>query len=145
MKRVFSSKLTGLLGAVVLATLLNAGVARAQTCAGNFTLTSETRWGMATLPPGHYTFELDSDDLIIVRSPGLKAAVMVMSETRDTGTHAMSSELVLVSRGRKDAVRELRLAAPGAVFTYAVPKANREQVAQAPLVAQLVPVAVNGK
>lgn len=146
MNRILSSKLVGLLGAVVLLTLLNAGVARAQDYVGNFTLTSETRWGKAILPPGHYTLQLEStNDLITVRSRDRRAAVMVMSQSRATDTHLMSSQLILVSRRGKPTVRELRLAGLEAILSYAVPKENREEVAHAPLVAQLVPVTVNGK
>ena len=144
MKGIRSSKLAGLLGAVVLATLLNAGVARAQKCIGDFTLASEIRWGKAILPPGHYTLELDTpNDLTTVR--GQNGAVMVMSQTHDTDARLESSELILVSRGRKPTVRELRLASLKAVFLYAVPKENPEEVTQEPVQIHRVPVTVDGK
>lgn len=146
MKSIRSSKLAGLLGAVVLATLLNAGVARAQMCVGDFTLTSETRWGRAILPPGHYTFEMDStNDRITIRSQDRRVAVMVISLGHAMATQLKSSELILVSRGRKPTVRELRLNPLEEVFSYAVPKENPEQVAQAPSVVQSVPVTLSGK
>lgn len=146
MKSIRCAKLAGLLGAVLLSTLLNAGVARAQDYVGNFTLTSETRWGRAILPPGHYTLQLEStNDLITVRSQDRRAAVMVLSIGHAIDTHLMSSQLILVSRRGKPTVSQLRLAGLAAILSYAVPKENREEVARAPLVAQLVPVTVNGK
>lgn len=146
MKRIFVSKLAGLLGVVALATLLNAGAASAQNCGGKFTLTSETRWGAAILPPGHYTFQLDSTDYhIIVKSRDFVTSVIMMPQSHATDTRLMSSELILVSRGRKPTVRELRLASIKEIFSYAVPKEKPEQVAEAPSVAQPVPVTINGK
>jgi len=135
----------GLLGALVLAALLTAGFAgaRQRQCIGDFTLSSETRWGNAILPAGHYTFELDvTNDLITVR--GQNRAVMVMS-WHDTDNHLDSSALILVSRGGKRTVRALRLAQEKKVFFYTAPKETTKQLEQEAVLIERVPVTINGK
>jgi len=136
----------GLLGVLVLAALLTASFASAQQreLLGHFTLTSETRWGLAVLPPGNYSFELDlTHDLITVR--GQHRATMIMSATHDTDTRVKSSALILVSRRGRDTVRALQLAGQKVVLVYAVPKETREELAQGPTIIQRVPVTISGK
>lgn len=145
MRQARGSRLATLLGLAALLALLAATFARAypKQCVGEFTLTSEIRWGRAVLPPGNYSFELDvTDDLIIIR--GEKQAVIVRSLVHDTDTHLQSSALILVSRGRRGTVRALQLAQQKVVLLYAVPKENPEEVAQGPLIIQRVPVTING-
>jgi hypothetical protein len=144
MKVMRNLRVMGLLGAMVLAALVTAGAASAK-CIGHFTLSSETRWGDAILPPGHYTFELDgTNDLITVR--GQKRAFMVMAWNHDdiTDKDAGSSALILVSRGGKRTVRALRLAPEKEVFFYAVPKETPKVVAQGPVLIERVPITING-
>lgn len=146
MKEICRSKFLALLNVLAFAVLLVAGLAaaRERECVGSFTLTSETRWGTAILPPGRYTFELDATkDLINVRSQTGKV-VMVMSQTHDRDTRLQSSALVLVSRGGRASVRALRLAPLKAVFLYPVPKERSENVARTPLLIQGVPVMATG-
>ena len=146
MKGICRSKFLALLNVLAFAVLLFAGLAdaRKKECVGSFTLTSETRWGSAILPPGHYTFELDAtNDLITVRSQSGKA-VVVMSQTHDPDTRLQSSTLILVSRGGRASVRALRLAPLKAVFLYPIPKERPEEVARKPLLIQGVPVMATG-
>lgn len=145
MRQARGSRLLTLLGLAALLALLTAGFARAyqKQCVGEFTLTSEIRWGRAVLPPGNYSFELDvTDDLIVIR--GEKQAVIIRSLVHDTDTHLQSSALILVSRRGKATVRELGLAGQKVVLLYGVPKESPEEVAQGPLIIQRVPVTING-
>lgn len=145
MRQARGSRLLTLLGLAALLVLLAAAFARAypNQCGGHFTLTSETRWGQALLPPGDYSFEIDlTNDLITIR--GGKQTVTIMSQVHDTDTHLQSSALILVSRGRRGTVRALQLAGQKVVLLYAVPKENPEEVAQGPLIIQRVPVTITG-
>ncbi len=54
-----STKMVWLVGVALLVSCFGAGLARAQECAGKFTLPFEARWGQATLPAGGYSFRLD--------------------------------------------------------------------------------------
>ena len=146
MKGIRNLRVMGLLGTMVLAALLTAGLASAKEkeFVGNFTLTSETRWGNAVLPPGDYSFELNlTTDLITVR--GQKQTVMIMSQVHDTDAHVESSALILVSRSGKRVIRALQLASDKVVLVYPIPKENREEVAQGPVLIERVPITINGK
>jgi hypothetical protein len=133
----------GVLGALVVAALVTA--ASATECVGYFTLTSETRWGDAILPAGHYTFELDgTNDLITIRSQ--KRTIMVMAWYDDdiTAKDVGSSALILVSRGGKRTVRSLRLTPVKKVFFYPVPKEATKQIAQELVLIERVPLTISG-
>ena len=69
MKSIRSSMLLKVL--VLAIGVLGASVssAHAQSANGKFTLTHDTRWGNVLLPPGDYTFSL--------QSPSLPAPIMV--------------------------------------------------------------------
>jgi len=136
--------LLGSVGVVALVSFLTAGFAGAKPreCVGDFTLTSETRWGTAILPPGHYTFELDeANDLITVR--GQNRAVIFVSR-HDEDNRVDSNALILASRDGKHVVRALRLASERKVFFFAVPKETLKAVAQGPVLIERMPVTLNG-
>jgi hypothetical protein len=145
MKGTRNLGLVARLGLVALLALLTAGFAgaREKECVGDFTLTSETHWGRAVLPAGHYTFELDiTNDLTTIRSPNRTVFVRSLVHNPDNRLH--SSALILVSRGRKRIVQALQLAGQERVFLYAVPKETPEERAQGPVQVQRVPVTVAG-
>jgi hypothetical protein len=144
MKGIRNLRVMGISGALAVATFLTAGFAgaRPRQCVGDFTLTSETRWGTAILPAGHYTFELDeAADLITVR--GQNRAVIFVSR-HDEDNRVDSNALILASRDGKHVVRALRLAQGKKVFFYAVPKETPKAVAQDPVMIERVPVTISG-
>jgi hypothetical protein len=125
----------------------NATPASAQVaCQGRFTLSHEVRWQNATLPPGDYTFEMQSvatPSLITVKGPnGSQFITAIVADEKDIE----QSMLIVENRGGRSTVSELRLSAIGRSFRYAVPKAPKEaEVAQGPATSEQILVAVNVK
>ncbi len=115
------------IAAVALAVVCASAVpASAQlVCKGSFTLSQEVHWQTATLPPGDYTFEMQSlasPSRIVLRGPN--------------GSSFISAIVA----------DELRLSPIGRTLRYAVPKPRKEtEVAQAPVTREHILVAVNVK
>ena len=138
------SRLAAVFSFVAFVALLGAGLANAapRDCTARFTLTSQVSWGAVTLPPGHYSFDLDiTNDVITIR--GRNRALVVMSLEHHEVNKLESSALILVSRAGMGTVRELQLKLDrrSLIFTYPVPKPNREELAKGPAVIERVPVA----
>jgi len=136
-----------LFAAAVLATSLFAGTANAQSLfKGKFTLTQETRWGQAVLPPGHYivTFDSHMSHLLVVRdAKSLRAIAYEPSNNRqDSGEGG--SALLIGTRGSQQIVHSFRLAELGETFIYDPALASRRAVEEARQ-AQTVPVIVAKK
>jgi len=97
--------------------------AYAQSASGKFTLTHETRWGGVVLPPGDYTFSLQSLSLpapIMFRKPG-----SVLPRTVSTEKLADDSRLVLGhDESGASFVSALNLGDIGVSLHYAPPKAQ---------------------
>ncbi len=132
------------LAAGVVAILLAAGAARAEKHRGTFTLPVEVYWGQATLPPGDYTFVLDtgkSSCLATIR--GEKTAVMVMPAQGTEIIKSGKSALILIREGNRGFVRQLRLVEAGQAFNYAPPRPKGRLLAQGPELVQLIPVRVS--
>ena len=131
-------------GFALAAVCASAVPASAQLVKGSFTLSQEVRWQNATLPPGDYTFEMQSlasPSHITVKGPNgyqfITAAVA--NETKSD-----QSMLIIEHRGSRSTIAELRLSSIGRSFRYAVPKAPKDvEVAEGPVTREQIVVAVN--
>jgi hypothetical protein len=116
-------------------------------CKGSFTLSQEVHWQTATLPPGDYTFEMQSlasPYRIILKGPNGSSFIsaVVANEEADND----QSMLVVEHRGGRSTISELRLSTIGRTLRYAVPKAPKEtELAQDPVTTEHILVAVNAK
>ena len=138
-----------IIAAVALAVVCASAVpASAQLiCKGSFTLSQEVHWQTATLPPGDYTFEMQSlasPYRIVLRGPNGSSLInaVVANEEADND----QSMLVVEHRGGRSTIAELRLSPIGRTLRYGVPKAPKEtEVAQGPVTREHILVAVNAK
>ena len=148
-----STRIYGLPRIVGLAALVicsSAALASARMLGGTFTLPFEARWGQAVLPPGNYSFTLDStgpDRLVtIIRGESGKNVGSVQAQGSSDQQTLDRSDLVLVrSGGGNYTIRALRMASEGLTFDYSVPKAERQMIVQAPQLLQRIPVMESGK
>jgi len=127
---------------------MGASLANAQTAAGKFNLPFEVRWGQAVLPPGNYTFTVNSSDgfpanSVVVRGEDLKAKIIVSSARDDS--FSGKNELIVERQGEGGTVRTLRLGDVGLVLYYPAPKAERQILAQAPVLTQQLPILIARK
>jgi hypothetical protein len=97
----------------------------AQSATGKFTLAHKVRWASAVLPPGEYSFSLDSQNpparIMVRQVSGSMVAILLpqgMSEDKLGG----ASSLVLHAVGGESVVSSLRLANLGVVLQFASPK-----------------------
>jgi hypothetical protein len=104
---------------VLLAPCFHLGVANAQGSTGKFTLASEARWGLATLPAGDYWFRLDYSVNAPVRLFRGNHRVALVYAQSFAENASGSPALVLVSNGTGATVREMRLPNIGKVLYYA--------------------------
>ena len=146
MKSNRSFKLTLSLAVGLLAIGLFAGWASAQSEVGTFTLTVETHWGLAVLPPGHYSFTLQSLRMpAIITVHGEKTVAMVMAMSYDEGSRSDRSSLILLNHGATGTVRSLQLGELRLTFYYPPPKSNRVIEARARELTQQVAVTIAKK
>lgn len=127
----------------ILAVLFASTAARAEKYKGTFTLPFEVSWGAATLPPGDYSFALDTDKgphTVTVRGPN--EAAMVMPSGKE-GAKSGSSALVLIRTGNRGIVRQLRLVEAGQAFNYGPEEPRGRFIAQRPELLQRIPVYVS--
>jgi hypothetical protein len=147
---------TGIAKLVLLALLglfASAGVLSAQEVTGTFTLPFEAHWGLATLPPGEYSFKINTEySPYTVRIDGKNGAAFVYAAGVSTENADGRSELIVVRSGSKVIVRALRLAHVASsqitkplVFTYVMPSGERQFMAQGPHLIQRLPVLVASK
>jgi len=131
-----------MLGLAMLAACFSAGHANAQMLQGKFTLPSETRWGQATLPAGDYSFTLASvsSDCPLLIQRGTTNVGMFFATVRDQN-YSDHAEL----RIEKGTVRALNLPSLGMVFEYAPQHHKYLTAPEEREIAQIVPVATNGK
>src|SRR5215472_7405847 len=138
-------KMAGLLALGLAAASFFARPASAQSEAGTFTLPIETRWDRAVLPPGNYSFTMNSTSLpAIITVRGEKTVAVVMAYGYNTRTWSDHSSLTLVRHGERGTVRSLQIVDLGLTFYYTPPKGKLPVVAKAPELIQQVPV-VAGK
>jgi ribosomal protein L30/L7E len=143
-----SLRLVKLLALALLTACFGASLANAQAFQGTFHLPFEVRWRGAVLPPGDYSFTLNSGDTspvncVLVARKG-QPATFIMPLTLD---HSSSGEsaLIVVGHGERRTVRALRLAQADLVIYYPVSKADRQMVAQVPELIQRLPISMAGK
>jgi hypothetical protein len=136
-------KLVKLAVLAMLTACMGASLANAKTVQGSFTLPFEVRWGQAVLPPGNYSFTLNSSagsvaSAVIVRGED-DATSIILSPMHDS-CFSGKSALIVEREGEGGTVRSLRLVEAGLVINYPAPKAKRQVLAQAPKLIQSLPV-----
>lgn len=99
---------------------------------GKFTLLFEVQWGNALLPPGEYSFTLDSKSLpaVVVVRGERKSAVIVAAGVSPLDS-STDTALIIANQGGRHLVRAMRLPTIGLVVSYKLPKAGREEITQA--------------
>ncbi|MGD0323818.1 MAG: hypothetical protein ABSD45_08780 [Terriglobia bacterium] len=147
MKSTRSLKSVRILLLAVLAAGLSASLARAQEYEGKFTLPFEARWGKAVLPPGDYSFRVNPshEPCMALVSQGRQGVALIMANDAAKGEVAGSTALIAVRSAGSYRIRALRLAEAGVVLEYSPPKAERQILAQLPVLFQRVPVIAAGK
>jgi hypothetical protein len=133
----------------VLAAGLSASLASAQEFQAKFTLPTEARWGQAVLPAGDYSLTVDTAGapwVATVRQGRQNVAFVIASAKTGQPEMAGPSSLIAVPSGGECIIRELRLAEAGVVLDYMAPKAETQNLAQAPQQLILrVPISMTGK
>jgi len=89
---------------------------------GKFTLTVETHWGSATLPPGNYTFTLPSNSApyrLYIQGQGVSA--IIQATTADQRVVSERPQLNLVDIADVHTVRTFEAPELGVTFTYWTP------------------------
>ena len=131
----------------LLAAYCDSGVAKAQVMAGKFTLPFEARWGVATLPPGDYTFSLDNPGtasrLVLFR--GRKGVAQILNQSYDTTAPTGRSRLTVIRNSAGNTVRDLRLPELGMILHYAPHQAKPKGAAGEREIAEVLPVVLEGK
>jgi hypothetical protein len=147
MKSTRSLKSVRILLLAVLAAGLSASLASAQEYKGKFTLPFEARWGTAVLPAGDYTFRADAsgDPCMVSVSKGQQIVAFILTSDTDRGEVAGSSALIAVRSAGSYRIRALQLAEAGVVLEYIPPKAERQLLAQQPVLFQRVAVIAAAK
>lgn len=120
---------------------------------GKFTLPIEARWGEISLPPGDYTFTLNSNTppaFVTVRGTreGMPAR-MILAQSVSERRSSEPSTLVLVRAPGVGVVRALHLAELGLDLEYPLPKGKAPKggalVAEEPQLIQRVRVSAAGR
>lgn len=147
MKSTRSLKSVRILLLAVLAAGLSASLARAQDYEGKFTLPFEARWGTAVLPAGDYSLRVNAsqEPRILSVSQGGRGVAFILTSNTTWGEVAGSSALIAVRSAGSYRIRAFRLAEAGVVLEYMPPKAERQLLAQQPVLFQRVPVIAAGK
>jgi len=137
----------------LLTACFGANLAHAQTLQGKFNLPFEVQWGQTVLPPGNYSFTLNSGVdpdstttspyTVLVRGENHTASIIV--SRIDDHSFSGKNELIVERHGEQGTVRTLRLANAGLVFSYPAPKARRQMLAQAPKLIQRLPILMANK
>ena len=116
-------KLFTKLGAAALALGALATSGNAQNAyQGKFTLTVETHWGGATLPPGDYTFTLPSNTApyrLYIQGQGVSA--IIQAAAADQGVVSERPQLNLLDIADVQTVRTFEVPELGVTFIYSTP------------------------
>ncbi len=113
---------------------------------GTFSLTTETRWGQATLPAGDYSFTLDSESVTgIVEVHGQSQSALIMLQATEPTSSTSASVLRLARSNGSARILSMHLAELGKDFYFAVPKHERQILALGPQLIQRVPIAATGR
>lgn len=119
------------------------GTLRASEAKGDFILPFRVSWGLAVLPPGHYTFALDhavSDGTVTI-SQGRRVMARIKAQGFTQMTASGGSAIVIIG----SRVRSLRLKSVGVAYEYAISKNERAFLRAHPKMAgeSVVPVSAN--
>ncbi len=147
MKSTRSLKSVRILLLAVLAAGLSASLASAQEYQGKFTLPFEASWGGAVLPAGDYTFRVNASEgpCMVAVSQGRQIVALILTSGTTRGEVAGSSALIAVRSAGSSHIRALQLAEAGLVLEYSPPKAERQILAQQPVLFQRLAVIAAGK
>ena len=138
-----SLRLIKFAGLALLTACMGASLANAQSAAGKFNLPVEVRWGQAVLPPGNYSFTVNSSsdsppNTVLVRGEDRKLRI-ILSPAYDY-SFSGKNEVTVERQGEGNTVRSLRLADVGLVIYFPAPKAKMQMLAQAPALIQRLPI-----
>lgn len=126
-----------------------AGVGRAQTNEGEFTLPFEAQWGNITLPAGDYSYSLEQpDSLVAVPAATIRlttasdntlqlAQLMIGRRQSQPSQH---SSLILLRNGGKHIVKEIHLKGFDLAFDCVLPKGISQLMAKGPVLIQRLPI-----
>ena len=125
MKSIRSFSLFKVLFLAVAAMGTAAIPAHAQATTGSFTLAHKVLWSGAVLPPGSYTFSVDSQTWparVMVRQVDGSMVAILMPRAEADDKAVGTSSLVLHDEGGQSVVSALRLKPIGVVLEFASPK-----------------------
>lgn len=131
-----------------------AGVSRAQTNEGEFTLPFEVQWGSTTLPAGDYSYTLEQPESLVtvpaatirVRAASDNAVrLAVLAMARPAIQPLQHSSLTLVRNGDKYVVREMYIMELALTFRSPLPKSVPQPIAEGSLLIKRLPVRAAGK
>jgi hypothetical protein len=111
---------------------------------GKFKLTSETRWGKAVLPAGHYSLMLDSvQSAIVIHSEDGKVAAMATAQSGGQAAPG-GSYILITGSGADRVVRSMNLPQLGRSLEFKplTPRERETLQAKSP---QIVPVQIAKK
>src|SRR5260370_26248997 len=95
---------------------------------GKFTLTVETHWGSATLPPGDYTFTLPTNTAPYrLYIQGQEVSAIIQATTADQGVVSERPQLNLVDITDVHTVQTFEAPQLGGTFTYCTPTQQHAQ------------------
>jgi len=125
----------------VLVAGFNAKPASAQATQGKFTLPSTTRWGLATLPAGDYSFTLNHDypGSVVTVLRGTQSVALIATRVISHTTSGRSE--MVVENGN---VRKLNLPQIGVSLDYPANNPHHRAAPREPQLAQIIPVATAG-
>jgi len=110
---------------------------------GSFTLTSDVRWGQASLPAGDYTFTLQSSAMparIVVK--GANGSQFVITSSMDVKSIDAPSNLTVVRRNGESRINRLYLADLHLVLNYQErSKSQDKELAMGPVSTEQVLIA----
>jgi hypothetical protein len=125
MKSIRSFSLSKVLLLAVAAMGTAAIPAHAQTTTGSFTLAHKVLWSSAVLPPGSYTFTVDSQvwpARVTVRQVDGPMVAILLPQVSSEDEPLGASALVLHDEGGESVVSALRLKPIGVALEFASPK-----------------------
>jgi hypothetical protein len=137
-----NGKYSLLAGLALLITCFVAANANAQAFKGEFTLTSQAQWGLATLPAGSYEIVMDSavNGATVKLFRGKDAVALIPAQAHDNAKGENAS--LTIVRGY---VRELKIPQAGVDLQYGVHRSKPMTAPEEREIAQIVPVATTGK
>jgi hypothetical protein len=122
---------------ILLLSLLSSTVvpmaAHADEVRGAFTLTAETHWGKAILPPGYYTFSVATGSAfptILIRSASGGTAAFVAASSESSTKEKTPNAITIEMKGGVNVITALHFNDAGVVLHYAVPADAVESAAK---------------